>query len=219
MKHRLLAVSGLAVSLALGTAACSSSGSSSAASGSGSSAPASSAAGSAAAPAAAGSGAAAAAMDFGPACSSVPRSGAGSFSGMAAAPVATAASANPVLSTLVAAVKKAGLVDTLNSASNITVFAPDNAAFAKIPAATLAKVLANKAELTKILTYHVASGRYAAAQLASGTKIKTLEGATVTPGNMGGTYEVNNAHVVCGNVQTANATVYIIDTVLMPPSS
>ncbi len=210
MKHRLLAVSGLAVSLALGTAACSSSGSSSAASGSGSSAPASSAAGSAAAPAA---------MDFGPACSSVPRSGAGSFSGMAAAPVATAASANPVLSTLVAAVKKAGLVDTLNSASNITVFAPDNAAFAKIPAATLAKVLANKAELTKILTYHVASGRYAAAQLASGTKIKTLEGATVTPGNMGGTYEVNNAHVVCGNVQTANATVYIIDTVLMPPSS
>ncbi len=205
MKHRLLAISGLAVSLALGTAACSSGGSSSSA------APASG-------PVAAGS-AAAAAMDIGPACSSVPKSGAGSFSGMAAAPVATAASANPVLSTLVAAVKKAGLVDTLNSASNITVFAPDNAAFAKIPAATLAKVLANKAELTKILTYHVASGRYAAAQLASGTKIKTLEGATVTPGNMGGTYEVNNAHVVCGNVQTANATVYIIDTVLMPPSS
>ena len=219
MKHRLLAVSGLAVSLALGTAACSSSGSSSAASGSGSSAPASSSAGSAAAPAAAGSGAAAAAMDFGPACSSVPKSGAGSFSGMSTAPVATAASANPVLSTLVTAVKKAGLVDTLNSASNITVFAPDNAAFAKIPPATLAKVLADKAELTKILTYHVASGRYTAAQLASGSPIKTLEGATVKPADMGGTYTVNGAHVVCGNVQTANATVYIIDTVLMPPAS
>jgi uncharacterized surface protein with fasciclin (FAS1) repeats len=219
MKHRLLAVSGLAVSLALGTAACSSSGSSSAASGSGSSAPASSsAAGSAAAPAAAGSGAAAAVMDFGPACSSVPKSGAGSFSGMSTAPVATAASANPALSTLVTAVKKAGLVDTLNSASNITVFAPDNAAFAKIPPATLAKVLADKAELTKILTYHVASGRYTAAQLASGSPIKTLEGATVKPADMGGTYTVNGAHVVCGNVQTANATVYIIDTVLMPPS-
>ena len=109
MKHRLLAVSGLAVSLALGTAACSSGGSSSSA------APASG-------PVAAGS-AAAAAMDIGPACSSVPKSGAGSFSGMAAAPVATAASANPVLSTLVTAVKKAGLADTLNSASNITVFA------------------------------------------------------------------------------------------------
>jgi uncharacterized surface protein with fasciclin (FAS1) repeats len=219
MKHRLLAVSGLAVSLALGTAACSSSGSSSAASGSGSSAPASAAAGSAAAPAAAGSGAAAAVMDFGPACSSVPKSGAGSFSGMSTAPVATAASANPALSTLVTAVKKAGLVDTLNSASNITVFAPDNAAFAKIPPATLAKVLADKAELTKILTYHVASGRYTAAQLASGSPIKTLEGATVKPADMGGTYTVNGAHVVCGNVQTANATVYIIDTVLMPPAS
>ena len=220
MKHRLLAVSGLAVSLALGTAACSSSGSSSAASGS--SGPASSAAavsGSAAAPAAAGSGAPAAVMDFGPACSSVPKSGAGSFSGMSTAPVATAASANPVLSTLVTAVKKAGLVDTLNSASNITVFAPDNAAFAKIPPATLAKVLADKAELTKILTYHVASGRYTAAQLASGSPIKTLEGATVKPADMGGTYTANDAHVVCGNVQTANATVYIIDTVLMPPSS
>ena len=213
MKYRLLAVSGIAAGLALTTAACGSSSSSSAAA-PGSSAPAASSS----APAGGGS-AAAAAMDFGPGCSSVPKSGAGSFSGMATAPVATAASANPVLSTLVAAVKAAGLVDTLNSASNITVFAPDNAAFAKIPAATLKKVLADKAELTKILTYHVAGARYRADQLASGTAIKTLEGGTVTPSKMGGTYEVNSAHVVCGNVQTANATVYIIDTVLMPPSS
>jgi uncharacterized surface protein with fasciclin (FAS1) repeats len=212
MKYRLVAVSGLAACLAAGAAACSSGSSSSASSPS--SAPASSSA-----PAAAASSPGTTAMDFGPACSAVPKSGAGSFSGMATAPVATAASANPVLSTLVAAVKKAGLVDTLNSASNITVFAPDNAAFAKIPSATLAKVLADKAELTKILTYHVASGRYSPAQLASGKPIKTLEGATVTPGEAGGSYEVNNAHVVCGNVQTANATVYIIDTVLMPPSS
>lgn len=231
MNHRLVAVTGLAATIALGTAACSSSSPSSASgsasssaaasSAAASSAPASSAASStpaASTPAAAGS-AAAAAMDFGPACSAVPKSGAGSFSGMATAPVATAASNNPVLSTLVAAVKKAGLVDTLNSASNITVFAPDNAAFAKIPAATLDKVLANKVELTKILTYHVAAGRYTPAQLASGAKIKTLEGGTVTPGRAGGSYQVNGASVVCGNVQTANATVYIINTVLMPPSS
>ena len=71
----------------------------------------------------------------------------------------------------------------------------------------------------KILTYHVASGRNTPDQLASGSVIKTLEGGNVTPSKMGGTYEVNAAHVVCGNVQTANATVYIIDTVLMPPSS
>ncbi len=157
--------------------------------------------------------------DFGPACSAVPKTGAGSFTGMSTAPVATAASANPVLSTLVTAVTKAGLVNTLNSASGITVFAPENSAFAKIPAATLNGVLANKAELTKILTYHVVSGRYTPAQLASGMTLKTLEGGTVTTAMSGGTYTVNGADVVCGNVQTANATVYIIDTVLMPPSS
>jgi uncharacterized surface protein with fasciclin (FAS1) repeats len=221
VKNKLIAVSGLALSCAFGVAACSSSGSSTAASGSNSSTPAASSS----APMASGSSSAAAgsgattAMDFGSGCASVPKSGGGSFTGMATAPVATAASANPLLSTLVAAVKAAGLVDTLNSASNITVFAPDNAAFAKIPAATLKGILANKAELTKILTYHVASGRYTAAQLASGAKIKTLEGGTVTPAMMAGSYSVNGASVVCGNVQTANATVYIINTVMTPPSS
>ena len=220
MKHSFIAVSGLALTCAFGVAACSSSGSSTAASGSGSSAPAASSS----APMASGSSApagsgATTSMDFGSGCASVPKSGGGSFTGMATAPVATAASANPLLSTLVAAVKAAGLVDTLNSASNITVFAPDNAAFAKIPAATLKGILANKAELTKILTYHVASGRYTPAQLASGAKIKTLEGGTVTPAMMAGSYTVNGASVVCGNVQTANATVYIINAVLTPPSS
>jgi uncharacterized surface protein with fasciclin (FAS1) repeats len=220
MKVRILAVSAVAAGLALGTAACSSSGgtpaSSSAAPRSSSSAMASS--GAAAMPSSSGS-ASASATDFGSGCASVPRSGAGSFSGMSTAPVATAAVANPVLSTLVAAVKKASLVDTLNSAANITVFAPANSAFAKIPSATLNSVLANKTELTKILTYHVASGRYTPAELGSGKPIKTLEGATVKPSMSGGTYSVNGAQVVCGNVQTANATVYIINTVLMPPSS
>ena len=218
MKVRILAVSAVAAGLALGTAACSSSGgtsaSSSAAPKSSSSAMASSSA--SAMPSSSGS---ASATDFGSGCASVPKSGAGSFSGMSTAPVATAASANPALSTLVAAVKKASLVDTLNSAANITVFAPANSAFAKIPSSTLNSVLANKAELTKILTYHVASGRYTPAELASGKPIKTLEGATVKPSMSGGAYSVNGAPVVCGNVQTANATVYIINTVLMPPSS
>ena len=218
MKIRLLATTGLAAALALTAAACSSSPSSSSAAGPATSAPASSAA-SAASSAGASSGASTTASDFGPGCASVPKGGAGSFTGMSTAPVATAASANPLLSTLVTAVKKAGLVDTLNSASGITVFAPDNAAFAKIPAATLSSVLSNKAELTKILTYHVVAGRYTPSQLAAGTPLKTLEGATVAPALMGSTYEVNSASVVCGNVQTANATVYIINTVLMPPSS
>ena len=218
MKIRLLATTGLAAGLALTAAACSSSPSSSSAAAPATSAPASSAA-SAASSTGASSGASTTASDFGPGCASVPKGGAGSFTGMSTAPVATAASANPLLSTLVTAVKKAGLVDTLNAASGITVFAPDNAAFAKLPAAALASVLANKAELTKILTYHVVSGRTTPAQLAAGTPLKTLEGATVAPALMGSTYEVNSASVVCGNVQTANATVYIINTVLMPPSS
>jgi uncharacterized surface protein with fasciclin (FAS1) repeats len=211
MNYRLLAISGLGACLALTAAACSSSPAASSASSPASSMPASSMPAS--------SGTTTTSSDFGSGCASVPKSGAGSFTGMSTAPVATAASANPLLSTLVTAVEKAGLVDTLNSASGITVFAPDNAAFAKIPAATLSKVLANKAELTKILTYHVVAGRYTPAQLAAGTPLKTLEGATVSPSMMGGTYEVNSADVVCGNVQTANATVYIINTVLMPPSS
>src|SRR5580698_924072 len=217
MKYRLIAVSGLTAGLFLSAAACSSSGTSTAGSSASSpSAPMTSGSGAAAAAAGA---AAADSTDFGPGCASVPASGAGSFSGMSTAPVATAASANPLLSTLVAAVKAAGLVDTLNSASNITVFAPDNAAFAKIPAATLDKLLKDKTELTKILTYHVAPARYTPDQLASGSTIKTLEGATVAPAMSNGTYAVNGADVVCGNVQTANATVYIINTVLMPPAS
>jgi uncharacterized surface protein with fasciclin (FAS1) repeats len=209
MRVKFLATGAIVAGLALGGAACSSAGSTST--------PVASPKASAAQPAASTSGSAMAA--FGPGCASVPSSGKGSFTGMSTAPVATAASSNPLLSTLVTAVTKAGLVDTLNSASGITVFAPDNAAFAKIPKGTLDSVLSNKAELTKILTYHVASGHITPAELASGKPIKTLEGSTVMPSKMGSTYEVNAAHVVCGDVQTANATVYIIDSVLMPPTS
>ena len=216
MNRRILAVTVSAAGLTMGLAACSSGSSgTSASSSSAASAKPSSSSSSMASAMPSGS---TTAMNFGSGCASVPKSGAGSFSGMSTAPVATAASANPVLSTLVTAVKQAGLVDTLNSAKDITVFAPANSAFAKIPASTLKSVLANKAELTKILTYHVASGRYTPAMLATGKPIKTLEGGTVSPAGSGTNFTVNGAHVVCGNVQTANATVYIIDTVMMPKS-
>ncbi|MFG2815898.1 fasciclin domain-containing protein [Streptomyces sp. NPDC048410] len=155
---------------------------------------------------------------FGPACSSVPKSGAGSFDGMAKDPVATAASNNPALSTLVTAVKKAGLVDTLNNAQNITVFAPTNDAFNKIPKATLDKVLNDKAQLTKILTYHVVGQKLAPKDLENGS-FDTLEKSKLMTSGSGESYTVNDsAKVVCGNVKTANANVYIIDTVLMPKS-
>ncbi|MEV7443897.1 fasciclin domain-containing protein [Streptomyces sp. NPDC091204] len=153
---------------------------------------------------------------FGPACAGVPSEGAGSFDGMAKDPVATAASNNPALSTLVTAVKQAGLVDTLNNAKDITVFAPTNDAFAKIPKADLDKVLADKELLTKILTYHVVGRELAPKQLENGS-FETLQKGTVTTKGSGEAYKVNGtAAVVCGNVKTANANVYIIDTVLMP---
>ncbi|WP_328564292.1 fasciclin domain-containing protein [Streptomyces coelicoflavus] len=155
---------------------------------------------------------------FGPACSTVPKEGAGSFDGMAKDPVATAASNNPALSTLVTAVKKAGLVDTLNNAENITVFAPTNDAFAKIPKADLDKVLNDKEMLTNILTYHVVGQKLAPKDLENGS-FETLQKSKLTTSGSDEAYKVNDsAKVVCGNVKTANANVYIIDTVLMPKS-
>ncbi len=156
---------------------------------------------------------------FGAACSAVPASGAGSFQGMATAPVATAASNNPVLSTLVTAVTAAKLGDTLNGAKDITVFAPTNDAFAAMDKATLDSAMADPTGLlTKVLTYHVVQGRLTPEMLA-GTH-KTLNGADLTVEGSGQAFTVNGkAMVVCGNVQTANATVYIIDGVLLPPAS
>jgi uncharacterized surface protein with fasciclin (FAS1) repeats len=156
------------------------------------------------------------AQAFGPGCKLIPADGAGSFNGMATAPVATAASANPLLKTLVTAVGKAGLVDTLNSADALTVFAPTDDAFAKIPSDTLNGLLANKKMLTTVLTHHVVAGRLAPDQLA-GTH-KTLAGDTITIDGSGKDFTVEgaNAKVLCGNIPTANATVYVIDTVLVP---
>jgi len=154
---------------------------------------------------------------IGPACAGLPSSGPGSPSAMADQPVATAAAQNPALSTLVTAVTQAGLADTLNNAQNITVFAPTNEAFAKIPQATLNQVLADKQALTGILTYHVVEQRRSPADLEMAT-LPTLQGGTITTAKSGDTYTANDARVVCGNVQTRNATVYLIDTVLMPKS-
>ena len=155
---------------------------------------------------------------FGAACSAVPASGAGSLDALAQDPVATAASNTPELSTLVTAVKQADLVDTLNSAQGITVFAPTNDAFAAVPKATLDKALGDpQGLLTTVLTYHVVPGQLAPDQLA-GTH-KTLQGATIQVTGSGQDFTVNgNSSVVCGNIKTANATVYLIDQVLLPKS-
>jgi uncharacterized surface protein with fasciclin (FAS1) repeats len=155
---------------------------------------------------------------FGPACSAVPADGEGSFGGMADDPAATAASNNPVLSTLVSAVTQAGLADTLNGEGPFTIFAPTNDAFAAIPPADLDAVLADNDLLTSILTYHVVAGQsLKAADLASAGAATSVAGDQLTFGTDGTT--VNGASVLCSDVTTSNATVHIIDSVLMPPTA
>ncbi len=145
--------------------------------------------------------------------------GPGSVQGMAMDPVAIAASNNPMLTTLTKAISgqlnpEVNLVDTLNG-GQFTVFAPTDAAFAKIDSATIEKLKTDAPLLTSILTYHVVPGQAGPAQVVG--EHKTVQGADVTVSGMGNDLKVNDASVVCGGVQTANATVYMVDTVLMPP--
>jgi uncharacterized surface protein with fasciclin (FAS1) repeats len=159
----------------------------------------------------------------GPGCSNYAQqvpTGPGSVAGMAQDPVAVAASNNPLLTTLTSALSgklnpNVNLVDTLDG-GQFTVFAPVNDAFAKLPASTLDSLKTDSATLNRILTYHVVPGQ------ASPSKVvgmhKTVEGATLTVTGSGNDLKVNGASVICGGVHTANATVYLIDTVLMPPN-
>ena len=147
--------------------------------------------------------------------------GAGSVAGMAVDPVATAASNNPLLKTLVAAVSgqlnpDVNLVDTLNG-DEFTVFAPVDDAFAKIDPATIETLKTDSTLLTSILTYHVVPGQIAPDEI-DGTHA-TVNGADLAVTGSGDDIVVNGqSAVICGGVHTANATVYLIDTVLMPPA-
>ena len=166
---------------------------------------------------------------FGPACSMLPQGNApGSLDAMGPQPVATAASTNPLLTTLVTAVKAVpGLPDTLNSTQNITVFAPYNGAFdavqKQIGATAFQGLLKDPTKLGGLLSYHVIPKRYDAAGLVAAGTTTELAGGTVT---IGGTADAptitdgqgNTAKVLCGNIPTSNATVFVIDRVLMPKS-
>ncbi|MEV6237463.1 fasciclin domain-containing protein [Lentzea sp. NPDC051838] len=157
----------------------------------------------------------------GPGCADYAKqvpSGSGSVSGMAADPVAVAASNNPLLKTLVSAVSgklnpKVNLVSTLNGAE-FTVFAPVDSAFAKIDAATIEKLKTDDALLTKILTYHVVPGQISPDKIVGDQT--TVQTGTVKVSGSKDALKVNDANVICGGVHTANATVYLIDSVLLP---
>jgi uncharacterized surface protein with fasciclin (FAS1) repeats len=146
--------------------------------------------------------------------------GAGSVAGMAQDPVAVAASNNPLLTTLVASVSgelnpKVNLVDTLNG-DEFTVFAPVDDAFAQLPKETVGSLAKpkNADTLSAVLTYHVVPGQIAPSDIAG--EQTTVQGGTVKVTGEGDNLKINDANVICGGVQTANATVYLIDSVLMP---
>jgi uncharacterized surface protein with fasciclin (FAS1) repeats len=146
--------------------------------------------------------------------------GPGSVTGMAQDPVTVAASNNPVLKTLTQAVSgqlnpNVNLVDTLNG-GEFTVFAPTDDAFAKIDPPTIEKLKTDSDLLTSILTYHVVPGQASPTQVVG--DLTTVQGGTVAVTGAADDLKVNDAGLVCGGVATANATVYMIDTVLMPPA-
>lgn len=144
--------------------------------------------------------------------------GEGSVAGMAQDPVAVAASNNPLLTTLTAAVSgklnpEVNLVDTLNG-DEFTVFAPVDEAFAAIPEKDLEAVVQDADTLSTVLTYHVVPGQILPEDLPG--KHATVQGEDVEVTGSGDELKVNGANVICGGVQTANATVYLVDQVLMP---
>jgi len=147
--------------------------------------------------------------------------GPGSVAGLAMDPVATAAGNSPVLTTLASALSgklnpNVNLVDTLNN-GQFTVFAPTDDAFAKIDAATIEKLKTDSALLTSILTYHVVSGQADPSKVVG--EHTTVQGGSLKVTGSGNDLKVNDASVVCGGIKTANATLYLIDTVLMPPAA
>ncbi|RKT54611.1 fasciclin domain-containing protein [Saccharothrix australiensis] len=158
---------------------------------------------------------------FGAGCAGLPKAATdeGSLDGMVDDPVATAASNNPLLTKLVAAVKAAGLVDTLNKAdAGYTVFAPYDPAFEALGKEALDAVLADKPKLTGILTHHVVPQRMDRDGILSAATLTTVQGDALKVSGSGDDITVNGAKVLCGNIPTANATVFVIDKVMMPAS-
>ena len=219
MRKTQLAIVGAIAAATLSIGACSSSGTAS--TGSSSTAAATPTTTSSAPMAAAGDGVTKTTDVFGPGCASVPQDPAnkGSLQGMVSDPVATAASNNPLLTKLVAAVTAANLGDTLNSQPAITVFAPADPAFAALGDAKFAELAADPTTLGKILQFHVVGKRYDAKGLQAAGTVKALTGQDLKISGSGDSMTVNGAPVLCGNIPTKNATVFVIGQVLTPPAA
>jgi uncharacterized surface protein with fasciclin (FAS1) repeats len=149
-------------------------------------------------------------------CGLIPVKGEGSVIQIAAEQAITAASRNPQLSVFVAAVRTAGLDKTLNSRRSFTLIVPVNSAFASLSKSQIVH-LHNSGDLIKIVRYHALHTRVSPQQFASGARPMTLLDKHLTLSKSGSVYKVNGATVLCGNIKTANATVYIVSKVLLPP--
>jgi len=155
---------------------------------------------------------------FGTGTAGAQSSGSSSTTAPAAGTIVDLAASNPDFSTLVTAVQAAGLVDTLKGPGPFTVFAPTNEAFAKIPAADLQAILADKAKLTAILTYHVLPDKVLSTDLKKKQKVETVEGSKVlikVSKKKGAT--IDGAKIVQTDIQGSNGVIHVIDTVLLPP--
>jgi uncharacterized surface protein with fasciclin (FAS1) repeats len=153
---------------------------------------------------------------FGSGCGILHKSGPGSKAALATAPVATALSQAPALSELAHAVQRAGLTGMLNTAKALTLFAPDDAAFDALGAGNLQALLATRPDLVRVLKFHMVAGRVAPAELAKRHVFTTVAGTKLNLARFGKSIGVNNAAVTCGNVQTSNATLYVINRLIIP---
>lgn len=153
---------------------------------------------------------------FGSGCGILHKSGPGSKAALATAPVAAALSQAPALSELAHAIQRAGLTGMLNTATALTLFAPDDAAFDSLGAGNLQALLATRSDLVRVLKFHLVAGRVAPAELAKRHVFTTVAGTKLYLARFGRSLGVNNAAVTCGNVQTANATVYVINRLVIP---
>ena len=138
--------------------------------------------------------------------------------GAASRDIVDTAVANGSFTTLATALKAAGLVETLKGPGPFTVFAPTDAAFAKLPAGTVESLLKpeNKDKLRRVLTYHVVAGKVGAAEVVKMTSAKTVAGDLLTIRASGGSVEVNDARVITADVAASNGVIHVIDTVLIP---
>lgn len=149
-------------------------------------------------------------------CAMIPAKGKGSVGSLTKEQAVTAASSNPQLSVFIAAIKTAGLDNALNSRHSYTLIVPANSAFASLSKTQITN-LRKSGFLFKIVQYHALKSMISPQQFAAGARPLTLEGKPLTLSKSGSAYKVNGATVLCGNIKTRNATVYIVNKVLLPP--